>query len=144
MVRDYEFLDMRPLTWLCPVLTRRLGGKRSKIIITSRRPLNARFTDPRVEFIALDFLNSPASIVEQIKELCGDVTHAFFTSYIHNNDFSKLHEKNGPLFRNYLEAVDQACPKLQRVVLQTGGKVRCDSSICRNQFFAPGLKDCNL
>ncbi|KAF4769852.1 hypothetical protein HAV15_011501 [Penicillium sp. str.  len=103
-------------------LTRRPETEWSKIIITSRRPLNARFTDPRVEFIALDFLKSPASIVEQIKELCGDVTHAFFTSYIHNNDFSKLHEKNGPLFRNYLEAVDQACPKLQRVVLQTGGK----------------------
>lgn len=99
--------------------------KRSKIIITSRRPLKARFTDPRVEFIALDFLNSPESIVNQIKELCADVTHAFFTSYIHDNDFSKLYEKNGPLFRNYLEAVDQACPKLQRVVLQTGGKVRC-------------------
>ncbi|KAJ5489905.1 hypothetical protein N7453_010730 [Penicillium expansum] len=103
-------------------LTRRPESEWSKIIITSRRPLNARFTDPRVEFVALDFLSSPASIVEQIKELCGGVTHAFFTSYIHSNDFSILYEKNGPLFRNFLEAVDQACPKLQRVVLQTGGK----------------------
>ena len=73
--------------------------------------------------MAIDFLNPVEAIVEKIKELCQGVTHAFFASYIHNNDFSKLHEKNGPLFRNFIQAVDLACPRLERVVLQTGGKV---------------------
>lgn len=96
---------------------------RSKIIITSRKPLKINQIDSRVEFIALDFLNPKEIIVENIKEICKDVTHAFFASYIHDNDFSKLHVKNGPLFRNFLSAVDEACPRLTRVVLQTGGKV---------------------
>ncbi|KAI9041418.1 SDR family oxidoreductase [Aspergillus affinis] len=94
----------------------------SEIIITSRSPIKAVYTDPRVRFVAIDFLAPAEAIVENIKELCKGVTHAFFTSYIHNNDFSKLHERNGPLFRNFIQAVDLACPKLQRVVLQTGGK----------------------
>lgn len=74
--------------------------------------------------MAIDFLDRAEVIVEKLKELCKNVTHAFFTSYIHDNDFSKLHVKNGPLFRNFIKSVDLACPKLQRVVLQTGGKVR--------------------
>ncbi|KAL4885960.1 hypothetical protein BJY04DRAFT_214153 [Aspergillus karnatakaensis] len=96
--------------------------KWSKIIITSRKPLKTHQLDPRVEFIALDFLSPRETIVERIKEICKDVTHAFFASYVHDNDFSKLHVKNGPLFRNFLSAVDEACPLLTRVVLQTGGK----------------------
>ncbi|KAL3471422.1 hypothetical protein BJX99DRAFT_266740 [Aspergillus californicus] len=103
-------------------LVREPLSKWSKIIITSRRPLKMFHLDSRVEFIALDFLDTKETIVEKIKDICKDVTHAFFTSYIHNNDFSKLHEKNGPLFRNFLESVDEACPDLKRVVLQTGGK----------------------
>ncbi|KAJ5824682.1 hypothetical protein N7447_007022 [Penicillium robsamsonii] len=94
----------------------------SEIITTSRRPIKSIYTDPRVRFVALDFLEPAEEIVDKIKELCKDVTHAFFTSYVHDNDFSKLHVKNGPLFRNFLESVDLACPRLQRVVLQTGGK----------------------
>ncbi|KAL4964291.1 SDR family oxidoreductase [Aspergillus stella-maris] len=94
----------------------------SEIIITSRSSIKTVYTDPRVRFIAIDFLEPAEAIVEKIKGLCAGVTHAFFSSYIHNNDFSQLYKKNGPLFRNFIEAVDLACPKLQRVVLQTGGK----------------------
>ncbi|GLA90027.1 hypothetical protein AtubIFM56815_005574 [Aspergillus tubingensis] len=94
----------------------------AEIIITSRSPLKTVYTDPRVRFVAIDFLAPAEAIVEKIKELCKDVTHAFFTSYIHNNDFSVLYKKNGPLFRTFIEVVDLACPKLQRVVLQTGAK----------------------
>ncbi|KAJ6113426.1 hypothetical protein N7523_006743 [Penicillium sp. IBT 18751x] len=94
----------------------------SKIIITSRRPPATLWVDPRVEFLALDFMESPEIITNKIKVFCKDVTHAYFTSYIHNNDFNKLAEQNCPLFRNFLEAVDTACPVLERVCLQTGGK----------------------
>ncbi|CAG8228947.1 unnamed protein product [Penicillium salamii] len=94
----------------------------SKIIITSRRPLESSWVDPRVEFVAIDFLKPAETIVDQIKTICKDVTHAYFTSYVHSMDFSTLAEKNCPLFRNFLDAVDTACPNLERICLQTGGK----------------------
>ncbi|CAI7672723.1 unnamed protein product [Penicillium bialowiezense] len=94
----------------------------SKIIVTSRRPLPSSWVDPRVEFVALDFLKPAETIINEIKTICKDVTHAYFTSYVHSMDFSTLAEKNCPLFRNFLDAVDSACPKLERICLQTGGK----------------------
>ncbi|PLB48513.1 nucleoside-diphosphate-sugar epimerase GsfE [Aspergillus steynii IBT 23096] len=103
-------------------LIRQPSSEWSKIVITSRSPLKNYYVDPRVRFIALDFMQPAETIQDQIKDVCKDVTHAFFTSYIHDNDFDKLPEKNGPLFRNFLESVDVACPELERVVLQTGGK----------------------
>lgn len=106
--------------------------QRSKIIVTSRSPLPSCWVDPRVEFVAIDFLKPVETIVNQIKTLCKDVTHAYFTSYVHSVDFSILAEKNCPLFRNFLEAVDSVCPKLERVCLQTGGKVSFINPIERN------------
>lgn len=73
-------------------------------------------------------MQPPETIQDQIKDVCKDVTHAFFTSYVHDNDFDKLPEKNGPLFRNFLNSVDAACPELKRVVLQTGGKVQIQTA----------------
>ncbi|KAL6232492.1 hypothetical protein BDW75DRAFT_247124 [Aspergillus navahoensis] len=78
--------------------------------------------DPRVQFIALDFLQPVNDLVAQMKSVTKDVTHAFFASYIHSDDFKVLRDKNVPLFRNFLDAVDLACPNLERVCLQTGGK----------------------
>ncbi|GAB1217438.1 hypothetical protein ATERTT37_006677 [Aspergillus terreus] len=94
----------------------------SKIIITSRRPIKTALIDPRVQFIALDFLDPVDEIITKMKPLCDEVTHAFFASYVHCDDFKLLREKNVPLFRNFLDAVDRACPMLKRVCLQTGGK----------------------
>ncbi|KAL4878718.1 hypothetical protein BJY04DRAFT_220785 [Aspergillus karnatakaensis] len=94
----------------------------AEIIVTSRKPPRNFWVDPRVRFISLDFLEDPATLVPQIKDICKNVTHAIFTSYIHDSDLSKLGEKNCPLFRHFLEAVDSACPLLERVCLQTGGK----------------------
>jgi hypothetical protein len=99
-------------------------NNRSKIIITSRRPIKTLFVDSRVQFVALDFLDPVDEIVAKMKPLCGYVTHAFFASYVHSDDFKLLREKNVPLFDNFLNAVDRACPMLERVSLQTGGKVR--------------------
>ncbi|KAL2786973.1 hypothetical protein BJX66DRAFT_328211 [Aspergillus keveii] len=95
---------------------------RSKIIITSRRPLPNAWIDPRVEFVAVDFLQPVEVISAKLRDICAEVTHTFFTSYVHNDDFKVLREKNIPLFRNFLDVVDAMCPKLERVCLQTGGK----------------------
>ncbi|KAF7590620.1 hypothetical protein BBP40_002615 [Aspergillus hancockii] len=103
-------------------LIRRPETEWSKIIVTSRKPLANYWVDPRVEFIALDFLEAEEILVQKMKTICSEVTHAYFTSYIHNNDFNKLAEKNCPLFRNFLVVIDTVCPSLERVCLQTGGK----------------------
>ncbi|KAL4885959.1 hypothetical protein BJY04DRAFT_214152 [Aspergillus karnatakaensis] len=95
----------------------------SQIIITSRKPPPNYWVDPRVRFIAIDFLEEPREdVLAKLRSVCKEVTHAFFTSYVHNGDSSKLAEKNCPLWYNFLDAVDKACPRLQRVNLQTGGK----------------------
>ncbi|PYI15340.1 NAD-dependent epimerase/dehydratase [Aspergillus violaceofuscus CBS 115571] len=94
----------------------------SRIIVSSRRPLPVPWIDPRVEFVAADFLQPVAKLIAQLEDICAPVTHAFFTSYVHDDDFRVLKDKNIPLFRNFLDAVDAVCPALQRVSLQTGGK----------------------
>ncbi|KAK2601232.1 hypothetical protein N8I77_010696 [Diaporthe amygdali] len=94
----------------------------SKIVITSRRPLFYYWQDPRIEFIAVDFLEPLDSIIKQLSIVCEDITHAFFASYIHVADFKSLRDENVPLFQNFLQAIDIVAPKLQRVCLQTGNK----------------------
>lgn len=96
---------------------------RSKIVVTSRRPLLYYWQDPRIEFVAVDFLDPLKHIIETLRAVCKEVTHAYFTSYVHVADFNALRDKNVPLFRNFLEAVNSVAPNLQRVSLQTGCKV---------------------
>jgi hypothetical protein len=75
--------------------------------------------------VAVDFLSDLDTIITQLRPLCADVTHAFFTSYVHSDDFELLRERNVPLFKNFLSAIDTvAADTLQRVCLQTGGKVK--------------------
>ena len=94
----------------------------SKIITTSRSPFKTNVKDPRVEFIALDFSKKPAELVESMKGLCANVTHAYFSSYVHKDDFAELNKANSSLFENFLDAVVKVAPKLENVTLQTGGK----------------------
>ena len=97
---------------------------RSRIVVTSRTPPSNYWEDPRVEFIALDFLSPVKDLVRRMTPICKDVTHTYFTSYVHTDDFLKLKDYNAPLFENFLTAIDAvAGPCLQRVCLQTGAKV---------------------
>ena len=94
----------------------------SKIITTSRSPFKTNVKDPRVEFIALDFSKKPAELVESMEGLCANVTHAYFSSYVHKDDFAELNKANSSLFENFLDAIVGVAPKLENVTLQTGGK----------------------
>lgn len=97
----------------------------SIIIVSSRSPLKHYWQDPRVEFVALDFLEPVDTIISKMPPACKRVTHAYYTSYVHTDDFSKLREANVPLFEHFLTAIDSvAGENLQRICLQTGGKVR--------------------
>nr|D7PI19.1 RecName: Full=Short chain dehydrogenase gsfE; AltName: Full=Griseofulvin synthesis protein E [Penicillium aethiopicum]ADI24957.1 GsfE [Penicillium aethiopicum] len=92
------------------------------IIVTSRSPFKSTVMDPRIKFIALDFVNDVSSLVETMKEVCGAVTHAYFCSYLHKDDFAESYTVNKALFENFIAAIDKAAPKLENVTLQTGGK----------------------
>lgn len=107
-----------------------MANFRSQIIITSRRrPTQVFWQDHRIRFIALDFLRPLEELIEAMRPFCHHVTHAFFASYVHCADFSKLRELNVPLFENFLKSIDYvAGNSLERVVLHTGGKVRISLS----------------
>ncbi|KAH7084605.1 hypothetical protein BKA63DRAFT_484663 [Paraphoma chrysanthemicola] len=93
-----------------------------RIIVTSNSPPKTQWPDARVDFIPLDFLRPVDELAGAMQETCRGVTHAFFTSYVHTDDFTKLNT-NVILFRNFMDALDKvAGNSLQRVCLQTGAK----------------------
>jgi nucleoside-diphosphate-sugar epimerase len=94
----------------------------SKIIITSRSPFKSTISDPRVEFIALDFSQKPEILAEKMCWVCKEVTHAYFASYVHVDDFAELNTANRSLFENFLNALLEVSPDLENCTLQTGGK----------------------
>lgn len=94
----------------------------ARIIITSRSPLKTTVSDPRVEFIALDFSNPSEKLAEQMHAQFAGVTHAYFSSYVHKDDFVELNKANRSLFENFLGALTSVSKGLQNCTLQTGGK----------------------
>lgn len=93
----------------------------SQIIVTSRSPFKTTVQDPRIRFIALDFTNDASSLVSAMREPCASVTHAYFSSYVHRDDFMELNSANQALFENFLTALLEVAPKLENCTLQTGG-----------------------
>ncbi|RDW56535.1 NAD(P)-binding protein-13 [Coleophoma cylindrospora] len=94
----------------------------SRIIVTSRSPFQTTVCDDRISFIPLDF-SEPSNIVAQkMRSECSSVTHAYFSSYAHKNDFTKLNRANKALFENFLDALIAVAPNLENCTLQTGGK----------------------
>ena len=94
----------------------------SEIIVTSRSPFKVAVQDPRIKFIALDFGKDHETLADQMRELCARVTHAYFSSYVHRDDFAELNKANSALFENFLKALLKVAPGLENVTLQTGGK----------------------
>ncbi|KAG8163154.1 hypothetical protein KVR01_007632 [Diaporthe batatas] len=105
-------------------LIRQPESEWSEIIITSRRkPTQVFWQDPRIRFLALDFLKPVEELKAAMEPLCGHVTHAFYASYVHSADFAQLRTHNVPLFEHFLVAIDSvAGDSLERVVIHTGGK----------------------
>ena len=97
----------------------------SRIIVTSRSPFECSIKDPRIVFIPLDFTSSVGELVTQMREICCQTTHAYFSSYIHHDDFTQLSLLNRSLFENFLNALTEVAASLENVTLQTGGKYYC-------------------
>lgn len=94
----------------------------SQLIVTSRSPFKPMVTDPRIKFIALDFSEDKDTLIPLMKDICKPVTHAYFSSYVHKDDFAELNVANQALFGNFLLALLATSPQLSNVTLQTGGK----------------------
>lgn len=94
----------------------------SRIIVTSRSPFQTTVADPRIEFVALDFTVDAQTLAKSMKEACSGVTHAYFSSYVHRDDFAELNSANQALFETFLDALLQVAPKLKNCTLQTGGE----------------------
>ncbi|KAH8688921.1 hypothetical protein GQ44DRAFT_632189 [Phaeosphaeriaceae sp. PMI808] len=94
----------------------------SQIIVTSRHPLKTHSQDSRITFVALDFLQEPSKLASDLAKVADKVTHAYFSSYVHRDDFSELSAANSSLFENFLSALTKVAPNLENVTLQTGGK----------------------
>ena len=94
----------------------------SQFIVTSRSPFKTIVSDPRIKFIALDFGEDVKTLATKMADVCSNVTNAYFSSYVHKDDFSELNAANEKLFSNFLDALIETAPRLQNVTLQTGGK----------------------
>ncbi|KAH7355200.1 hypothetical protein BKA65DRAFT_235892 [Rhexocercosporidium sp. MPI-PUGE-AT-0058] len=94
----------------------------SQIIVTSRSPFKTTVYDKRITFIALDFFDSADALAPKMRSTCGKVTHAYFSSYVHKDDFAELNKANEDLFKNFLDSLLQVAPNLENCTLQTGGK----------------------
>lgn len=94
----------------------------SSIIVSSRSPFKTTVSDPRIQFVALDFTQDPSTLAKLMRDVCSPVTHAYFCSYVHKDDFSELNAANAALFENFVDALEQVSPSLENITLQTGGK----------------------
>lgn len=103
-------------------LAQRPKDEWSEIIVTSRSPFETLVKDDRIKFVALDFTASPQTLADLMKDSCAQVTHVYFSSYVHKDSFQELNQANQALFENFLTAVVNVSPRLENVTLQTGGK----------------------
>ncbi|KAJ5485712.1 hypothetical protein N7530_000012 [Penicillium desertorum] len=103
-------------------LVRQPESEWSKIIVSSRTPLVHFWSDPRIQFVGVDFMWPHERIVERLAPVCSLVTHVYYTAYAHSKDFKSLPKINVPLFQKFMDAIDAVFPKLQRVLAYTGGK----------------------
>jgi nucleoside-diphosphate-sugar epimerase len=87
------------------------------IIVTSRSPFKTTVNDPRVKFLALDFTEDVSALVQKMEGVCEPVTHAYFCSYIHKDDFTELNSANAKLFENFVDAIEKVAKGLQNITL---------------------------
>ena len=96
----------------------------------TNRPLSVEESklpqDTRLQLVSgIDLTGSVDNVVSSMKDKIQHietVTHVIFTAYIEKPDFESLRTVNTDLVKTAISAVDQLAPKLESVVLQTGGK----------------------
>ncbi|KAH6974669.1 hypothetical protein EDB80DRAFT_830835 [Ilyonectria destructans] len=102
----------------------------TRITGTTNRPLTLEQaqipSDDRIQLIpGIDLTKTVEEVALQLKEKIHDidtVSHVFFTAYIQESDFETLKTTNIKLLDAAVRAVEKTSPKLQVVIIQTGGK----------------------
>ena len=83
-------------------------------------------SDSRLQLASgVDLTASSDSIVDLLKSKVPhiqDITHVFFTAYIEKPDYQDAKQVNTSLLSTAVDALEQLCPNLQVIILQTGGK----------------------
>jgi len=106
----------------------------SEIFALYRREPSFRYSDPRVKVVLIDLTSDLNELISKLKAAGADrTTHVFFTAYIHSFDQEELVKKNGPMFENFIRAIDSIAPSLEAITLQTGGK-----------YYGVHLRDCEM
>ncbi|KAI9652579.1 MAG: hypothetical protein M1831_006682 [Alyxoria varia] len=105
-------------------------SKFRQVTALTNRPLSLEDSalppDSRIELASgVDLTQSVEDVMNNLRSKTKNintVTHVFFTAYIEKGDYQSLVDINTQLLRTAISAVDQVAPKLQAVILQTGGK----------------------
>jgi hypothetical protein len=102
----------------------------AKVTGLTNRPLSIEQSklprDERLQLVSgIDLTGSVDSVKSSMKEKINGVetvTHVIFTAYIEKPDFEALRTVNTDILKTGIGALEQLAPKLETVVLQTGGK----------------------
>ncbi len=83
-------------------------------------------SDPRLALASgIDLTSSVPSVITALKSKVAHIsstTHVYFTAYIEKPDFQSAKEINTSILETAIKALDEICPNLETVILQTGGK----------------------
>jgi nucleoside-diphosphate-sugar epimerase len=77
--------------------------------------------ESRARHVSID-LERPDEAAAALRACASEVTHVFFAAYQPGASFVEEVEPNLRLFRNLMDAIEPAAPKLQRVLLNEGVK----------------------
>ncbi|KAM3424916.1 hypothetical protein BST61_g6890 [Cercospora zeina] len=92
----------------------------AQIIVCSTSTPCGRVHDDRIHSIDVDFSQHPGTLIEQMKGPFANITHAFFCSCMHKQDFGELNKANAALFENFLLALTAIASGLENVTLLSG------------------------
>ncbi|KAK9350836.1 hypothetical protein V1523DRAFT_418598 [Lipomyces doorenjongii] len=106
------------------------AGYWKRITGTTNRPFSfeqARIApEDRIQLVSgINLTDTVDKIVDGFRSKVKDidtVTHVFFTAYIAKDGFQELKQINNLLLENTIKAVEKFAPKLESIILQTGGK----------------------
>jgi nucleoside-diphosphate-sugar epimerase len=95
-----------------------------KIFAVSRtKKEDETIQDERLVHVYIDLDKKEDLLVPLLREIgAQEVTHVFWTAYVHSKNEQELIERNSPLFIKFLKAFLRLEPQLERFYLQTGGK----------------------
>ncbi|KAJ5449418.1 nucleoside-diphosphate-sugar epimerase GsfE [Penicillium daleae] len=87
----------------------------TRTVVKYQKSPKVAFADPRIDFVAIDYLEPVNENINKLKLICADITHVFYTSYIHSSDPKLLPQKNVPLFKSFLDIMEVICPNIPHV-----------------------------